>query len=203
MRPIWHGPASCAARRGGNVGGGAPAFTAMAILDRPRSTSLPLATRPWSASLSRLPRAMMTTSASSCRASRLGIACGVSPIEGPCSATIWMPVSRSYFAASAWKAAVKPPDVTTCNSRTFAGFVSRASAGRQRHSAPAAMPAPARRGAASRFETLEIGLPSYLSSGRPARLRVLVVTVSCRGRGLSHRALRGTKPHMGRFDQMQ
>ena len=202
MRPIWHGPASCAARRGGNVGGGGRPYRHGDL----GQAEIDLATLGDQALVGQF------VQAAACHDDDIGVLMPRQPVgdrlrcfahRGPCSATIWMPVSRSYFAASAWKAAVKPPDVTTCNSRTFAGFVSRASAGRQRHSAPAAMPAPARRGAASRFETLEIGLPSYLSSGRPARLRVLVVTVSCRGRGLSHRALRGTKPHMGRFDQMQ
>ncbi|WP_235535073.1 hypothetical protein [Sphingomonas sp. Leaf339] len=52
-------------------------------------------------------------SAASRRASRAGMAFGVSPIEGPCATMIGVPVVRRYDAAKLSNAALNPPDVKT------------------------------------------------------------------------------------------
>src|SRR5215470_14680396 len=59
---------------------------------------------------------MMTTSAGSPRASRLGIASGDLPIDGPSAVSSVLPVLDANFGPSALYAAVKPPELMTCRS---------------------------------------------------------------------------------------
>src|SRR6185295_6028923 len=56
---------------------------------------------------------MITTSASSPRARRLGIACGVSPIEGPRTVVTLWPLARSNSGTSVSYAAENPPEIIT------------------------------------------------------------------------------------------
>src|SRR5437867_1566034 len=94
-------------------GFGAPARTAMPMLDRTRSMRLPRTTLPSSISPSSADAARITTSIGSPRCSRFGMAPGELPIDGPNAVTTLCPLARSNCGTSSRYAAVNAPDVTT------------------------------------------------------------------------------------------
>ncbi|OLH22900.1 hypothetical protein BXO590_10940, partial [Xanthomonas oryzae pv. oryzae] len=107
---------------------GVPLRTTMPILESASSTRDAGATRPVSISFCSALPTMITTSACSPRASRLGMACGVSPIEGPSNVVTFTPVCLVYCGAKRSTAAVNPPEVITVNSCALAAIGSSAAA---------------------------------------------------------------------------
>src|SRR4029077_20290096 len=101
-------------------GFGAPDRTAMPMLERTRSRRLPGTTLPSAISPSSPDAARITTSIGSPRRSRLGIASGELPIDGPNAVTTLWPVARSKCGTSSRYSAVKAPEVTTLISSAVA-----------------------------------------------------------------------------------
>ncbi len=93
-----------------------PAFTTTPIGESASSRRESGCVRPAFSRLVSASPTMITTSACSPRARRLGIACGVFPIDGPGITTRWLPVCFSHAGASFSSAALKPPEIITVTS---------------------------------------------------------------------------------------
>ena len=94
-------------------GRGAPARTAMPMLERARSARLPETTRPALISSSMPLPAMITTSVRSPRCSRSGIESGAPATDPPETMISVSPVARSKIGVSSFSAADSAPDVMT------------------------------------------------------------------------------------------